>query len=331
MTVRSRGVIAILFATALWTSLPRMFQASMDATRQMPHGYEHRRAQVLGPFHVSVQRIRATLRDGEAVGISLAQPERDMGAAVFANYELYPHPTRFYASLDDYRRDAHDPLQPKKLVRIDLGRTGEARLLSYLDVRHEEVSASPVIRELNASAEAHREWIVPMALAIDGAPGNAYLTDGVLVSDADTTATVTFFPSNESKTFALRAREPLIVRDVVYAITSRLEVGWLRVTSPVPLGAGFWFVNRGAKHAVQLPLFSRVPQSPQRVAGGKKLWILNPSDRAITVVVNGAPLPIAPRALATLGSAAENVITSSEPFLAFSARTENEREIFQWP
>jgi hypothetical protein len=267
----------------------------------------------------------------------MRDPKRDAGAAVFANYYLYPHRTRFYPSLDDYRRTVlDDPAQAKRLVRVDASRTAEARLMTYLGIREEELAETPVVRDPKPSAEAHRELIVPIAVAIDGQPGNAYLTEGVIVSDVDTAVTLTFFPGGASKTFALRAREPLVLRDVVYTITSRLDAGWLRLTAPVPVRAGFWFVNRGAKHAVPLPLFERLPASPQRVAGGEKLWILNPADHAIDVDVSGTRQRIEPHALATFGAApqssiAPNSIVGDQPFLAFSTRKENGREIFQWP
>ncbi|HKR65561.1 MAG TPA: hypothetical protein VJZ00_17660 [Thermoanaerobaculia bacterium] len=326
--MRSRVVLAILFAAAAWTSLPRMTRASIDAFHLARLPYEQRR----DSFCHSIQRIRAQLHDGEMVGISMRDPSRDAGAAVFANYYLYPHPTRFYRSLDDYRRTVIDnPSQPKKFVRLDLGRTHDARLMTYLEIRAEEVAESPVVRNPKPSADAHRELVVPMALALDGQPGNAYLTEGVLESDADAQVTLTFFPSGESKTFALRAHEPLILRDVVYTITSRLDAGWLHMTSSTPARAAFWFVNRRLKHAVPLQLFEQMPSSPQHVTGGEKLFVLNPADHAIEVDVNGEARSIAAHALATLASAPQNTITANEPFLAFSTRKENGREILQWP
>jgi hypothetical protein len=325
-------VLAALFATALWSSVPRVIHASREAIERWPLSYEQRREQALGAFYESVQRIRVELPPDETVGISLRDSRLDAGAAVFANYYLYPHPTRFYESLDQYRaRVLDDPTQPTTLVRIDTERTAEARLMTYLGVRQEEVAEAPVVRDPKPSAEAHRELIVPFAVAIDGQPGNTYLTEGVLVSDVDTVVTLTFFPGSVSKTFALRAHEPLILRDAVYTIVSRLDAGWLRVAAPVPIRAAFWFVNRGRRHAVPLPLFEKLPPSPQRVAGGEKLWILNPADRAIDVDVSGKPQHVEPHALATLGPTPQVSIASSQPFLAFSARKENGREIFQWP
>ncbi len=326
------AVIGVLLAAALWTSLPRMTRLVADTFRFLPLSYEQRRERVLGPFYTSIRRIRSQLRADEAVGLSTRVVEDDISGAVFANYYLYPRTARLYASLDAYRITVlSDPAQPKKLVRIDTARSPEARLLSYLDVRHEEVSESRIVRDPRPGAEESREFIVPIALAIDGQPGNAWLTEGVIASTADATATLTFLPSGETKSFAGRAGEPLILGDAVYTIASRLDVGWIRVTATSPVRARFWFVNRGLRHAVPLPLFDRLPPRPQHVGGGEKLWILNPSDRAVNVVVNGERHVIEAHALTAVASAAENEIAAEEPVLAFSADKVDGRERFHWP
>jgi hypothetical protein len=328
----SRAVVGILFAAALWSSVPRMTRLALDATRFFPLSPELRMERALGSYYTSILRIRAHLRPEEPVGLSTRLLERDIDGAIFANYYLSPNPTRLYATLDDWRTTVLiDPLQPKKLVRIDLGRTPEARLMTYLDIRAEEVSETRVVRDPKPGSVAFRECVVPIALAIDGQPGNAWVTEGVIVSDVDATATLTFFPGGESKTFALRARQPLILGDAVYAVASRLDIGWLRVGATAPVRAGFWYVNRGLAHAVSLPLFDGIPTLPQRVAGGEKLWILNPADRAVDVVVNGERHVVDAHALAALASAEHNVIAGEQPVLAFSARKQNGREMFQWP
>ena len=326
------AVVAILFAAALWTSLPRMTRLVLDAARLVPLSYEQRRERVIGPYYASIQRIWSRLGVREPIGLSMRDAERDVGGLVFANYYLYPRATRYYENLDAYRKTVLvDPTQPERLVRIDLGRTPEARLMTYLDIRHEEVSESRVVRDPRPGAEAFREFVVPIALAIDGQPGSAWLTEGVIVSDVDASVTLTFLPGGESKTFALRAREPLILGDVVYAIASRLDTGWIRVSATSPVRAGFWFVNRGLRHAVPLPLFASMPPFPQQVAGGEKLWVLNPSDHAVSISANGESRLIDAHALAALASAAQNEITADQPVLAFSADKIDGRERFHWP
>ncbi|HUP61773.1 MAG TPA: hypothetical protein VNA69_15285 [Thermoanaerobaculia bacterium] len=297
-----------------------------------PLAYEERRARVAGPFYSSLRSVRAELGANETAGISMRDTRRDVTNAVFANYYLYPHRTRFFGSLDDYRvMVLVDPAHPKRLVRIDTARTSEARLMTYNEVRHEEVLETPIVRDPKPGATALTDAIVPMALAIDGQPGNAYLTDGVLLSDLDATATLTFFPTGESKTFALRARQPLVLRDVVYQITKRLDAGWLRVSATAPVRASFWFVNRGLRHAVALPLFERTPPLPQRVAGGERFWILNPNDAVANVAVDGTPHSIAPHSLTQLPARAMNEVTADRDVLAFSAARTNGRERFNFP
>lgn len=326
------AIVGILFAAALWTSLPGMTRLAIDAVSFFPLSPEERLERVFGSYYTSILRIRSQLRPEEPVALSTRLVERDINGVIFANYYLYPRPTRLYASLDGYRTTVlSDPSQPKKLVRMDLGRTPEARLMTYLDVRHEEVSETRVVRDPKPGTAAFRECIVPIALAIDGQPGNAWLTEGVIVSDEDASVTLTFFPGGDAKTFVLRARQPLILGDPVYAIASRLDVGWLRLTATAPVRAGFWYVNRGLAHAVSLPLLDRMPPLPQRVAGGERLWILNPADHAVDVVVNGERHVIDAHALAALASREHNEIAGDQPVLAFSARKTNGREIFQWP
>lgn len=327
-----RAVVGILFAAALWTSVPRMTRLALDAAKFFPLSHEQRMSRALGSYYTSILRIRVHLREEEPVGLSPRVVERDLNGLIFANYYLSPHPTRYYESLDAYRGTVlTDPSQPKKLVRMDLSRTPEARLMTYLDIREEEVSETRVVRDPKPGAAAFREFVVPIALAIDGQPGNAWVTEGVIVSEVDATATLTFFPGGEAKTFALRARQPLILGDAVYAVASRLDVGWLRLTATAPMRAAFWYVNRGLAHAVSLPLLDKMPPLPQRVAGGERVWILNPADHAVEVVVNGKRHVVDAHALAALASAEHNEIRGQQPVLAFSARKQNGRELFQWP
>jgi len=327
-----QAVVGILFAAALWTSLPRMTRLALDAAKFARLAPEERMERVFGSYYTSILRIRSQLRADEPVGLSARLVERDINGVVFANYYLYPHPTRYYGSLDEYRSTViSDPSQPKRIVRMDLSRTPEARLMTYLDIRREEMSETRVVRDPKPGAGAFRECIVPIVLAIDGQPGNAWVTEGVIVSEVDAAVTMTFFPGGESKTIALRARQPLFLGDVVYAVASRLDVGWLRLTATAPVRAGFWYVNRGLAHAVSLPLVEAMPPLPQRVAGGERLWVLNPADRAVEVVVNGERHAIDAHALAVLASAEHNEVAGEGPVLAFSARKENGREIFQWP
>jgi hypothetical protein len=80
-----KAVVGILFATALWTSLPRMTHASLEAISLLRLPYEQRRGRMLGPFYLSIQSIRAELRENETVGISMRDPERDAGIAVLSS------------------------------------------------------------------------------------------------------------------------------------------------------------------------------------------------------------------------------------------------------
>lgn len=327
-----RAIVAILFASALWTSLPRMIRSAREAIYLALWPYEARRVRVLGPFYRTLHRARTQLGANEIAGISMRDVERDITNGVFASYYLYPRRTKLFGSLDDYRVMALvDPSHPKRLLRIDTARDADVRLMTYNEVRHEEALASPLVHDGKPGGVAFQEAIVPMALAIDGQPGNAYLTDGVLVSEVDATATITFFPSGESETFELRARQPLVVRDVVYAIAKRLDAGWLGVSATAPVRASFWFVNRGLKHAVSLPLYAQLPPFPQRVAGGERFWVLNPNEVAAVVHVNDVGHLVAPHALVQLPARAENEVSADRPVLAFSASKTKGRERFHWP
>lgn len=327
-----RLVLPLLLVTALWTSFPRMIELVRQSVTLLPLAYSARRDRVLGSFYPAIRRIRAEVGEDEGIGLSVRELNRDINAAIFANYYLYPRRTRLYATLDDYRTTIYsDPAQPVRFVRIDTRRTEEPRLMSYLQIRAEEVEDEPLVHDAKAGAARVSDFVVPMVLAVDGQPGNAWVTQAVFFAEVDTGATLTLYPSGETKTIALRAHQPLLLRDVVYGITSRLDSGWLHVKTTAPVRASFWFVNRGRRHAVRMPLLEALASAPQHVAGGEKLFVLNESADAANAMINGERRTISPHGFLALPSARTNVVEADHPFLAFSVSRERQREFFNWP
>jgi hypothetical protein len=163
-----------------------------------------------------------------------------------------------------------------------------------------------IVKEPQASSEAHREFIVPIVAALQG--GDGYATEAIVEAEHDTRVTFTLMPSGAMKTHAVRAREPLILNDVVHESFGVMTTGWLRVRSEQPVRAAFWFVNRGRAVAASVPVITEVPSLPQRIAGGEKLWVLNPWPGATKVRVNGREVVIEGGALRQFGTEAMNEV-----------------------
>jgi hypothetical protein len=66
-----------------------------------------------------------------------------------------------------------------------------------------------------------------------------------------------------------------------------MDIGWLRLSSSVPIQSAFWFVNRGINDASPLPIWlprDRAANFAFAPSGNDpKLWLVNRSDETVTI------------------------------------------------
>jgi len=325
---RATVVGAILLLSSLPGWMPEL-RRTREAVSMARRPYEARRAWANGPFWSSLAEVRRRLPGHDPVPVVMRQYQ-DVDRAVFLTYYLYPRVTRCFWSLDQYRVEAPAPPETP-LVYINVKRVDAARVMTYPEIRAEQVAEMPFSLPPLSAAWQH-ELIVPFVTAYDGAPPDAYLTQAVFVSASDGAVTLTLEPDGRAATFPIRAGVPLAFRDLVYDVFKELKSGWLRVTSTVPLRAGVALVNRGRSQSAPIPLMVAIPPLPRRVAGGDRLWLLNAENRDAAVTVNRASVTLPPHALLSMPSAAMNEIGGTAAVLPFSSRKlPNGNTSFVWP
>jgi hypothetical protein len=318
------GALLILSAAPGWLPELRQTREAVSLAR-LP--YEARRARVNGPFWISIAEVQRRMPAGEPVRVILRRPH-DWDRLVFLTYYLYPHVTRWFASLDHYRAVA--PAPPETLLAyIDVERLDAVRVMTYGEIRAEQMRETPFPLPPLSGVEG-RELIVPFAASFDGI--DSYVTEAVFVAASDGTLTLTLEPDGRAWVTPLRAGEPLVLQDVVYSAFQVMTSGWIRVTSTVPLRAGASLINRGRGRSTSIPIFSAVPPLPRSVPGGDKLWLLNAGAHEAGVVVNGARVTLPPWALQSMPSAPVNEIDGSGSVLPFTSRKLPDGNTeFAWP
>ena len=288
-----------LFLGAALFSLPGAIRLARRVIELAPLPYEQRRARELGEFYTSLRAIEKTLPPGD-VNVTLIGPNA-IDRAIFINYYLYPRVSHLYAST---------PGRPLLATEA----TGPVR--------------RTIVKEPRASPDAHREFIVPIVTALEA--GDGYATEAVIEAERETRVTFTLMPSGATKTVAVRGR--LVFNDLVHEAFGVMTTGWLRVRADEPVRAAFWFVNRGRAVAAEVPLLSEpiaeLP-APQPIAGGEKLWVLNPGAAAVTVRINGREEIIEGGALRQFGAQPRNDVQG--PVIAFtSAKMPDGNTRFAW-
>ena len=256
---------------------------------------------------------------------------RDVDGGVFLTYYLYPRPTKFFWTLAQYRFEAHR--SPDALIAYaDLSRADAARMMTYAQIRDEQVRDTPPLFE-PLSEKVYLDFVVPFVAAVDGAPDGEYMSQADFLAAGDGSLSLTLQPSGKRESIPLHAHERVVLRDVVYEKFGVLTSGWLHVSATTPVRAGVWLINRAGGRHVALPLFSELPAAPQRVAAGDRLWLLNPEERDAAVVVNGNREEIPARGLVSFASAPNtNEIDTAARILAFSSRKLPDGNThFEWP
>lgn len=331
--MRTRIAIAILLASVILPALPLLLRQVRRAEELRPLPWSARRERMMGDFYRSAVRIDREMPRDEPLAIVLgSRKDPDYDAALFFDYYVYPRRTRIYENLGAYRASPGDPDRPRRIVHIDTARSTAARVMSYEEIREEEMAGAPIVRGATLSGGGNASFFVPIIVSLDGPPPDSYTTEGILEADRDATVTMTFLPSRERKEIALRAGERRAFHDVVHQCFGRMDAGWLEVQATAPVRAAFWFVNRGAGKASPLPLLGAPVKPPLSLRGSGKLWLLNPGDGDVEARVNGAPQHLGPRALVSLPAAPENAIEATGPLYAFLSERQPDGDTrFVWP
>lgn len=322
-------VFALLLLSAATYSVPGLARLTDRAWRMFGLSHEERRQVVMGDFYYSLRTLDSVLLQGEDVAIVMKQL-RDVDRGVFVNYHVYPRRARFYFGLDHYR---HDPARPETIWYIDLDRSDQVRQMTYEAVRVEQAREATPIGRMVPELRIEGEWIVPLVAAVDGRGKERYTTEAVFLSSSNTRVQLELMPDGARYSLDLEAGEPAIVSDLMPWCFGRTGTGWLRISTDDPVHTGFWLANRGAGVLAPVRLFGHVPATGTSLAGGERLWVLNPNPRSVVALANGVQVELGPMALISLGaSPSANVVESNEKLIAFVSQKEADgNTTFGWP
>jgi hypothetical protein len=324
------GIVAILILTCLWQVFPDARRLTMLSARVARLPRDARRAVVLGEFWPAVRDLDRRVAPGAPVAIVMRHLT-DVDRGTFVAYYLYPRVCRYYFGIDQYQYDTR-PTRAAAIAYLDLERSERVRLMTYDEVRAEEFGRKEVVASPAATSAPSRDFVVPMVASIDGPPPDVYKTEAVLLADEETTVVLTLQPTGTTKTLALHAKQPLVLRDLVHDSFGRLDAGWLHVQAATPIRGGFWFVNAGTSAAAPVPLLGMPRPMRQTVRGGDTLWLANTADAFTTVRVNGAAVVLPPRALQSMHAEAESTIDGAQAVIAFATnKLPHGGTAFHWP
>ena len=317
-----RLFLAALFLSVAAFTLPRLIEIGRRAVSLAPLTREQRRERVLGDFHRAVLRVRSEVPANEPIAI-VARNWVESSDATFLVGDLYPHAARIYPSRTSYA-EADPSRRPRVLVSV----RGAPHVTTYAAIRAEDLSGPSIVRDMQLPADARREFIIPMAISLDGVPPAAYVVEGVLESDGEAHVILTLQPAGVARTLTVRGRQTF--HDLVYQRFGRLDMGWIGVTSDAPIRAAFWFVNRGTRWAEPIRLVTAPLARPTRFPSlpRSKLWLVNFSETPALVRVDARQVVVGPHAL--LSTESGSVVRG--PVYAFLSFEEADRITrFQWP
>jgi hypothetical protein len=299
----NRGVVVFLGAFVF--SLPGSLQLIRRSIELAPLSHEERRERALGPPYVTLRALEKELPDGDVSVLLLGPNAIDRG--VFVNYYLYPRAAHLH--FDSLPAETRRPL---------------------LVTEAEGPVRRTIVKDLAPTSGAHRDLIVPIVSALQG--GDGYATEAIITAAHDTQVALTLMPSGATRNFTIRAGTPLIFADLVRECFGLTATGWLRIRAQKPVRAGIWFVNHVRAVAAPIPVVTQIPPIPQSVAGGEKLWILNPGEAAATVLVHGHRQVIEGGELRVFSAEEINDVDADRPLIAFtSLKTADGNTRFVWP
>jgi hypothetical protein len=325
----TRIAAALLFLSLAASTLPRLIALVNNVRTLLPLPYEARRERQMGPWYASIENLRAELPKKEQV--ALIAPPRDLDAAVFANYYLYPIRTRIFAGRNAYRNAARDPTRPAVIVAVN---AAHAERTEYDILRDHDLAAGRRIvtaPELSAPATA---FVLPLAASLDGQSPDTFVIEATLVNESDSPAAVhvTFWPKGLERTVIISPHTTKTYYDVVYQLFGILNSGWMRVESSQPLRAAFYFANRGRGDATLLPnsLTAVTAIAPAPLHRDTKLFVLNLKETRATVVLSGESISLDPHAF--ISRSIHSLPSIGGDVYAFvTTRELNGRTDFLWP
>lgn len=319
------GCLLILSSVPAWMPLLRLTRDALPLVRRP---YAERRAAFNGPFWRSIAEVRRRMPGGGTVPVILRRG-RDFDRALFLGYYLYPRVARYYVSLDHYRAVAPAPPETP-IAYIDVERLDAVRVMTYPEIRAEQAAEEPFTPP--ATMLLPKETIIPFAVSFDGTPPDSYVTQAAFVGGRYGLVTLTLQPQGKTASLLLEEGKPRYFRDLVYDVFHELGSGWILVRTSGDVRAGVALVNRGRHRSTPVPIVAGVPPLPRRIAGGEKLWLLNPDYREAHVTVNGSAVTMPRFALQSLPAAAENTIEGNAQIVAFtSQKLPDGNTRFIWP
>jgi hypothetical protein len=317
-----RLLIAALFVSLAFFTVPRLVEITRRAASLVALTRQQRRERVLGDFYRGVRRLRSEVPANEPIAI-VTRDWVESSDAMFLIGELYPHPARIFRG-----RSAYAVADPSHRPRILVSVRGAPHVTTYAAIRAEDLSGSPQVRDIRLPLESRRDFIIPIAISLDGVPPSTYVIEGALESEGEAHATLTLQPAGVARRVTIRGRQTF--HDLVYQSFGRMDIGWIRVTSDVPLRAAFWFVNRATPAAEPIRLVDGPLAVPARfpLLPGSKLWLINFSDSPAVARIDTREIVVAPRAL--MSTASGSVVRG--PVYAFLSFEEANRVTrFTWP
>jgi hypothetical protein len=325
----TRGAAALLFVSLAVSTLPRLVAIVNNARTLLPLPYEARRERQMGPWYASVEKLRAELPKKEQV--ALIAPPRDLDAAVFANYYLYPIRTRIFGGRNAYRNAAPDQTRPAVIVAVN---AAGAERTEYDILRGRDLAAGRRIvaaPELSAPTTA---FVVPLAASLDGPSPDTFLIEATLVNPGDAPAAVrvTFWPRGLVRTVIIPPRDTRTYYDFLYQLFGIMNRGWMGVESSQPIQTAFYFANRGRGDATLLPkaVTATTAIVPAPLHRDTKLFVLNPKETRAAVILDGESISLDPHAFISRSIESLPVI-GGDVYAFVTTRELNGRTDFLWP
>jgi len=251
-----RLFLAALFLSVAAFTLPRLIEIGRRAVSLAPLTRELRRERILGDFYRAALQVRSEVPANEAIAI-VARDSDEASNAMFLISDLYPHAARIYPTRVSYA-EADSSRRPKVLVSV----RGVPHVTTYAAIRAEDLSVRPMMRDMRPPADVRRQFIIPVAISLDGVPPAAYVIEGVFESEGEAHVILTLQPAGVTRTLTIRGRQTF--HDLLYQCFGRLDMGWIGVTSDAPIRAAFWFVNRGTRSAEPIRLVTAPLARPTR-------------------------------------------------------------------
>jgi hypothetical protein len=321
-----RVPVAILFASLAWTTAPALLHLAREAAAMRKLPLRDRRALVTKGFSRATEDVIASTPPNERLAlIPRYDHPGETDAAVFFNYYAYPRATRTWFGLQAYALDV-DPRRPATVI----GFGGGPHRTTYEALREESMRGPNIVRDLQPSAEARRELIVPFVASGDGPPPDLYTVEAIFAADTPANVDVTIFPSGITRRFVVNGRRTF--RDLYYETSGTLGFGWARIRSDVPLRTAFHFVNRGRSVSTPIAVVTDPPPMPLHFPPrpAARLWLANFSDEAVIAMAGGVGARVPAHGLIQMGP--EVIVTAPKPLFAFlSEKKPDGSTEFIWP